>query len=327
MRYQRVLKILCGLYLLVVTEAYADTAAQRCVYQDERGDLVTITNPRQVSREIRERLVCDDKSINQIAAPEDLNVGKDLRVVEFSTDIGPIKVRWSRSIERCFKADPARAVSEAARAANRALSTGRFTADLRYSKREWTLALIDKDRAFSQFPLALSAGKHPGFMIPPNRIYIITDYIAPNCDRQEGADDLLIQVLLHEMGHVVEHALLAERPVDADRARSEGFAVWFEQYASDFTSAIPHGQVRAYYAALARAGGATSAFTPDPQGYAAAGLRFQTIVDRRGVSGLMRVYHFIREEGVSFESAVERALSWDSGTLKRQIEEFAKREL
>ena len=107
------LRILCGLYLLVVTEAYSDTAGRRCVYQDERGELVTITNPRQVSREIRERLVCDDKSIDQIVAPEDLNVGKDMRAAEFSTDIGPIKVRWSRSIERCFQTDPARAVSEA----------------------------------------------------------------------------------------------------------------------------------------------------------------------------------------------------------------------
>lgn len=320
------LKILSGLCLLAVLEANAESESRRCVYQDERGELVAVTNPRQLSREIRERLVCDDKSVDQIAAPEDLDVGKDLRVAEFSTDLGPIKVRWSRSIERCFETNPSRAVSEAARAVNRALSNGRFTADLRHSRREWTLALIDKDRAFSQFPLALSIGRHPGFMIPPNRIYIITDYVAPSCDRQEEADDLLIQVLLHEMGHVVEYALLGQGNIDADRARAEGFAVWFEQYASDYTSALPHGQVRAYYAALARAGGATSAFTPDPQGYAAAGLRFQAIVDRRGVSGLMKVYQVIREDGVPFESAVERALSWDGDTLKRQIEEFAKRE-
>ena len=138
---------------------------------------------------------------------------------------------------------------------------------------------------------------------------------------------MLIQVLLHEMGHVVEYIILGEHQTPPDRERSEGFAVWFEQYSAEYASSLPKGQVRAYYTALARLADSAREFTPDPQGYANAGIKFQTIVDRKGVAGLMSVYTAIREHHLPFEAAVERALAWDRSTFERQIKEFRKRAL
>jgi hypothetical protein len=162
-------------------------------------------------------------------------------------------------------------------------------------------------------------------MIPPNRIYIVSDNISPNCESRAIADDVLTQVLLHEMGHVIEYILLGERQVPLDRERSEGFAVWFEQYSADFASSLPKGQARAYYAALASSAGVTSGFTPDPVGYANAGERFQTIVRRKGIAGLMSVYSVIREQQVPFDVAVERALSWNKSYFQREVQDLMDR--
>jgi hypothetical protein len=306
-------------------------AEESCVYVDERGDIVPVRNPNTIPRGERSRLVCKDKSIEEVAAPEDLDVGRDARTAEFSTELGQMKVRWSRSIERCFATSPARSVGESARAVNRALKSGRFTEDAKYARREWTLAFIDKTTAISQFPLALTVGQHPGFMIPPSRIYLVADHIAPTCEHGEIADDVLTQVLLHEIGHVVEYILLGEHQTPLDRERSEGFAVWFEQYSAEFASSLPKGQVRAYYAELARSSrvtaGVATGFTPDPAGYAHAGVRFQTIVERKGIAGLMSVYSIIREQQVPFDVAVERALSWNKNAFQRQIQEFRERNL
>ena len=307
--------------------AWVATADESCVFVNENGTLETVRNPNRVPRALKNRLVCKDKDLEEVASPEDLDVGKDARTAQFSTELGPMKVRWSRSIERCFATPPARAVGEAAAAVNRALKSGRFTSDVRYSRREWTLGFIDKTTAISQFPLALTAGRHPGFMIPPNRIYIVPDHISAGCGNQEIADDMLIQVLLHEMGHVVEYILLGERQTPPDRERAEGFAVWFEQYSAEYASSLPKGQVRAYYAALARMADGAREFSPDPQGYANAGVRFQTIVDRKGVGGLMSVYTAIREQLIPFDAAVERAFTWDRATFERQVKEFRKRTL
>lgn len=311
----------------VMASASMALADESCVYVDERGELVPVRSPHLVPRASRNRLVCKDKAIHEVAAPEELDVGKDARAAEFITELGPMKVRWSRSIEKCFSTTPARSVGEAARAVNRALKNGRFTSNLKYSRREWTLGFIDKTAAISQFPLSLTLGRHPGFMIPPNRIYLVPDHISANCGNREIADHVLTQVLLHEMGHVVEYILLGERQSPVDRERSEGFAVWFEQYSADYASSLPKGQVQAYYASLARSSSANQKFSPDPQGYASAGIRFQTIVDRKGVAGLMNVYSLIREQQLPFDAAVERALSWDRTTFERQMREYRHREL
>lgn len=310
---------------LVLVPAIANGDSS-CMFVNEHGEIVHVKNARSAPPEFRSRVVCKDIAVDEIVDPQKLDVGNDARTASFTTDLGPMQVRWSRSIERCFSSAPSRAVSEAAQAVNKALKSGRFTADVKYARREWSLGFIDKTQAFSQFPIALSLGGHPGFMIPPSRIYIVTDFVAPNCSNQAVADEVLTQVLLHEMGHVVEYLLLGEQGDMRDRQRAEGFAAWFEQYSADFTNVIPRGAVARQYAELARHAGllADRRFSGSPQDYAAAATYFQAIVDKKGISGLMRVYQIMRDQKVPFYDAVERGVAWNRVALERQAGELQR---
>lgn len=314
-----------GMFALVASRAEAETDSS-CLYVSDSGEIQHAKNAQQVPRHLRARAVCKDRPAGtEIVAPEDVQLGRDARTASFSTEVGPMNVRWPRSIERCFSTSPSRAVGEAAIGVNRAIKTGRFTEDVKTARREWSLVFTDKATAFSQFPIALTLGRHPGFMLPPSQIYIISDFVAPDCGSGQVGDDTLIQVLLHEMGHVVEYLMLGERRMDTDRERAEGFAAWFEQYSADFTSAIPRGQVRRYYDQLAARAleRGYGGFSGSAEDYAYSALQFRAIVDRRGVSGLMQVYRVMREEGMPFQDAVFKALSWNRATLQREMREVA----
>jgi hypothetical protein len=231
-----------------------------------------------------------------------------------------MEVRWPRSVERCFGKNPARAVNEAATAVKGAINSARFDSVIKSSERKWELLLIDQASAVSQFPMRLSVGGHPGFAVPPNRIYIVTDFVSLGCLPSPESDARLIQVLLHEMGHVLEFALLNGRESDGDRKRAEGFAAWFEGYSSAFASGITPGSVQRYYRSLItnqRKFGERS-FSGGGEDYAIAALEFEAIVDRKGVSGLMSVYQTMISERCSFYDALKRNLGWDQRDLARE---------
>jgi hypothetical protein len=190
------------------------------------------------------------------------------------------------------------------------------------------VVFLEKAAAFTQIPLDLTLSRHPGFMLPPDKIYLVSDLIAPNCDRSLATDRALQRILLHEMGHAIEFIALGERHGDSDRERAEGFATWFEFYA--------HGepeQLAAEYRAVlgVRAGmpvpmvSELGAFRGTREDYLRAALRVQAIVTKRGISSLMQVYSVVREKRVSFNAAVEESTGWDSATLARQIEGIVNR--
>jgi len=230
-------------------------------------------------------------------------------------------VRWPRQVEQCFGKSPSRAISEAASAVNRALRTGRFDEKMKYARRDWSLVLIDRASAVSQFPMQLSLGGHPGFMVPPNQIYIVVDYISPNCQPNGDVDALLTQVLLHEMGHVLELSLLGEREPSADRKRAEGFAAWFEGYSSKFSSTIPGGRVQEMYRSMVQSQSTVGSqqFSGSGQDYAIASLEFEAIVARKGVSGLMDVYETMNTFQCSFYEALHKKFGWDQKYLQREV--------
>jgi hypothetical protein len=291
-----------------------------CLYIDAQGVISQARSIANVPSEFRARAVCKDIAPDEIAVPTDLKLGNDSRSATFGTELGPVTMRWTRAVERCFTSTPSRAVGEAIKAVNRTLKSGRFTADIKRARREWSLAFTDKATAFAQFPVALTIGRHPGFMIPPSQIYIITDFIAPDCAASKVADELLAQVLLHEMGHVIEYLLLGESQTLHDRERSEGFATWFEQYASDYSSVIPKESVKRYYGELAREslGFGSGAFQGTPQDYARAALPFQAVVKKKGLATLMDVYKRIRDERLPWTEAIMRATGWSRATLERE---------
>jgi hypothetical protein len=306
--------------LVLLTVNRKASADLPCAYLDDTGTVQRVESPEKVIPRLRSRVVCVNNQPTKFVAPEDVKLEGPTREASFVTDLGPMQVRWPRSVEQCLRKNPQRAVADAASAVNRAIKTARFASEVKTARSEWSMVFTDKKSAMTQFPMVLSLGGHPGFMVPPSNIYIIADYISPNCSGGEVSDALLTQVLLHEMGHVVEYLLLGSQQMSGDRQRAEGFASWFEIYASDFSSAIPRGQVREYYRSLAKnalASGSRS-FSGSAQDYGRSAFDFVTIVDRRGISGLMEVYALMRNDGLSFQEALHRKFRWTPAVLEKE---------
>jgi len=313
--------------LLVASHALADDG---CMYLNDRGEVKSVYSRNSAPAQYRSRVVCAGDKPQELAKPDEVKLQGPVGRASLSTELGPIEVRWPRSIEECFGRSPARAASDAAAAVNRALKSARFSSSVRYERHEWTIVFTDKAAAVREFPASLSIGGHPGFMVPPAQIYLIADYISPDCAKGGVADAMLTQVLLHDMGHAVEFVLLGEQQMSADRQRAEGFASWFEQYASDFASVIPAGSVRGLYRTLALQGleaqsGSAGFFSGTAQDYAVASLPFSAIVERRGISGLMDVYEAMKSKRLSFDDAVESELNWNRATLERESKSLLSR--
>jgi len=298
-----------------------------CLYFDETGFIRQAPRLQEVPSQHRAKAKCSSGEPGQIPEPRSVDLDGPVRSTSFLTDLGRMQVRWQRKVEECFGKSPSKAVHEAARASNRAIKNARFAPEARQEKRDWQLVFVDKATALAEFPAFIALGSHPGFMVPPSQIYIVTDFIPGSCAGSQVADAVLTQVLLHEMGHVVEHMLLGDASFSQDRPRSEGFASWFEQYSADYAGDIPRGEVVRYYDGLAREGLGTesvAAFDGSPQAYAVSALRFRAIVDRKGISGLMRVYGAMRGTGIPFSQAVHQELGWSDGALHREMARLLK---
>ena len=312
--------ILCaGIVGLSVSGAYGDL---RCAYLSDEGEVEQVDSIEKAPPRFRSRIVCAGGD-SGIPSPEDVELDGTVRTASFVTDLGPIDVKWPLSVERCFGRSPARAVADAATTVNKALASARFPPEVKNGSRKWTLAFTDRAAALKQFPAALTIGGHPGFMLPPNQIYLIADFISPTCDQTGVADAVLTQVLLHEMGHVIEFLILGNE-FGLDRPRAEGFASWFEQYSADFSRAIPKESVRKYYRKLAAEALKTlpAPFDGTPYDYARAALKFDAIVSKRGVIGLMDIYSVMKRDHILFDQAVEKSLKWSQKFLDREMAEL-----
>ena len=258
----------------------------------------------------------------QIADPNQINLGALVGKASFVSDIGRFEVRWPRVVEDCFGTIPSRAVADAAQAVNRALKSVSFDSRIRNGTSDWDVVFTDEATAVREFPSAIAAGRHPGFMVPPNKVYIIADYIVPggsSGSKANDGDQLLARVLIHELGHVIEFKLL-ENAASFDSERAEGFAAWFEQLASDYASLLPRGSAKAHYVGMAHTSvqDPPGTFSGSAYDYARASMYFAAIVDRRGVSGLMGVYDEMRNTNKSFLDAVESKIGWDRAKLQQE---------
>lgn len=296
-------------------------AQSSCVYADEKGAIRSAPSLKDVPSRFRAKAACNDRQPSSVPNTDEVTIRGGARSSSFGTPLGTVEVKWPRQVEQCFGRSPTRAISEAASAVNRALKNARFDQSIQSKRRDWAFVLIDRANAVSQFPMQLSLGGHPGFMVPPNQVYIVTDYIAPNCERNEESDALLTQVLLHEMGHVLEYSLLDGDGFGGDRKRAEGFAAWFEGYSSKYAATIPKGQVQERYRGMVRSQSnvGSSAFSGSGEDYAVASLEFEAIVARKGVSGLMDVYETMGKERCSFYEALQKRFGWDSKDLQREV--------
>lgn len=313
--------LLVSVVTLTLVPQLSASAQSACVYADERGNILSAPTLKEVPSRFRAKAACRDKQPSTVPEVDDVTIRSGSRSASFGTPLGTVEVKWPRQIERCFGSSPTRAISEASTAVNRALRTARFDQSIQTKRRDWSFVLIDRANAVSQFPMQLSLGGHPGFMVPPNQIYIVTDYISPNCQKSDDSDALLTQVILHEMGHVLEYALLGGDGFGGDRKRAEGFAAWFEGYSSKYASNIPKGRVQQRYHGMIRSHadvGSTS-FAGSGEDYAIASLEFEAIVNRKGISGLMDVYETMGKDRCSFYEALKKRFGWDQKDLQREV--------
>lgn len=263
-----------------------------------------------------------------LAAPQEIELKGAVRSDTIASGVGPVKLKWPRKVEQLFGRTPQRAVSEAARTLARVVRSSGFPIALQNLNLPWEIVFLDEELPATQIPTYLISNCHPAWMTPPANLYIVSQRVAAGCGgqrrAQEVADSELIQVLLHEMGHAVEHFILRGEG-SSDRMRAEGFASWFEAFASDRSSLVTRGAAKARYVIQARESFRQSPgafdFRGTPADYGRASLYFHAIVERRGVGGLMSVYQLIAARKGNFYQAVAHALNWDGQRLESEARE------
>lgn len=326
--------VLLAVLLLFGGGAAADD--RWCIYQDNNG-VHQVRGYARVPSHARRSARCFEQgdtpplAQRSLAAPDDITLKGTLRREDMASSVGRIEMRWPRKVETLFGRTPQRAMAEAARAVSRALKSAGFPPELQTLDLNWKVVFLDEELPEQQIPTFLISNCHPAWMTPPANLYFVAQRVAAGCGSSRPssrvADAQLAHIIIHEMGHAVEHVLLGAHAA-TDSARSEGFASWFEQFASDFSPVLADGEIRARYLELARSSFArdqNKPFAGSAEDYARASLVFHAIVARRGVRGLVQVYEEIRTRRTAFRSAIERVLKWDQRRLDAEVRRILER--
>lgn len=319
------------LFIIVVLLEFGcveDLRAEECIFVDDKNVIRSVDKRRLVPSKYRKIATCRAIKLDDVSAPSSLDVGPKARTVSFGTTIGTMNIRWARELERCYSTSPSKAVGEASRAVSRALRASRLLSQITQKHRVWDIVLTDKTHAIRQVPRSIIVGKHPGFMLPPNKVYIVSDFISPACIEKPIQDELLLQVLLHEMGHVIEYILLGEPATMNNRERGEGFATWFESYSSGFSKAVDETRVRSALLRLrlhAEAGDSEDSFNGSAMDYARAAMPFFLVVSKKGTGGIARLYQEIRQNQTSSHQAIRKIFGWSPNAYRKQLESFTER--
>ena len=315
------------LLLTLLISSIAHAKDEYCVLPG-KGGMKVIKPKSELSRKEKRIAQCiSAKQLNQLKRPDEIEVDGAETSRNINTRIGVINARWPREIKKHFGRSPDRAIIDAARATARALSNYSFKSRLDWESLPWKVIFIDEDLNPRDVPPKLLTNCHPAWMTPPANVYVVAQRVTKGCGykRNRGkkvADKELAEVLIHEFGHVVEHLLL-KRGVPHESFRAEGFATWFEAFASGRSSVIKKGELEQKHFALAK-----EAIRRNPNGgqfsgsgldYARASLYFHAITEKKGTKGLLKVYDTMNEHRIGFFQAVEIAL----GYSKKDLEEIA----
>jgi len=308
-------------------------APKICVYPTKDGGTKQVNSWLLVPDEAKPYAKCFDASQNSyMAKPDDVSLKGNLREQDIVTPLGNIHLRWPRSVETLFGRTPERAMADAATSINRLLKSSGFPAELQRLSLDWRVVFMDETLPSAQIPAYLVSNCHPAWMTPPANLYVVAQRVVAGCTGERARsssvnDAQLSQVLIHEMGHAIEYALLHGRN-DGDRMRAEGFACWFEQLGSDFSSVNTKGKAKGFYSDLARVAFQQSpnqfAFQGSAYDYARSSMFFHAIVNKRGIKGLMDVYEAMVKENRPFFAAVNEKIGWDTSMLNAEAMKAAK---
>ncbi len=267
-----------------------------------------------------------------LLSPEQIALDGNKRIVDLAspTGSGRIKLRWQREVEQMFNKSPERAVIEALQATARVLKTAGFPSKLQNLNLDWNIVFLDSELSTTEVPAQLISNCHPGWMRPPADIYIVAERVVSGCAEAprvsgEIANADLAELLLHEIGHVVEHAFHDQR-LERSAFRSEGFATWFATFAADYSSMIPRGSVIQEQKIIALKSLHESPnnfiFQGSALDYARSSMYFHALVDKKRVHGLMRVYDTMLSKQLDFHSAVKDVFGWDAKQYNLEVTKF-----
>ncbi len=306
--------ILLFLTAFAVCTTRAHAGEQICAFHDQNGEMV-VKPKKEVPYRFKKFARCiDANKSNYLAKPDEITLQGNVRREDISTSLGRVELRWPRSVEQMFGRTPLRAVTDAARTVSRSLKTSGFPPAVQNLDAPWKIVFLDAKLSASQIPHQLISACHPGWMTAPANVYIVAQRVSEGCGGSQNrrsasiADAQLTEILLHEMGHVVEYYMLNKRRL-GDRARAEGFATWFEIHSSQFSSLLSQSRIRSRTFDLARRGmrGGSRKFRGSAEDYAVASMIFSVIADRRGVRGIADAYELMNKKGLRFDQAVKEA--------------------
>jgi len=262
----------------------------------------------------------------RMARPGEISLGVLERSESLSSPLGAVDIRWARSAEVMFGTSPERAVLESMRAVKRTLySLGIDQSDLGDISR-WEMVFVDKDLKSSELPRELLERCHPAWMTPPSNLYFVANRIAGGCSGKElfdraRADAEMTEVILHEIGHVIEYMLLKKK-INPDVPHAEGFATWFTSVATDYTPFFRRGQLKREQLELAAVSAANGVgaggFKGTENDYVVASLPYHAVYHRLGAQGIKELYREL-EAGAPMLEALEQGVDWSPVKLKEEI--------
>jgi hypothetical protein len=246
--------------------------------------------------------------------PHEVRLAGASRDFNFSTAFGGLRIRWQVASTDYFGKEPYYVVKESWDQAARSLSRRQFPSALRSSPFDWNIVFMDEAATVRSYPFG-KQDCHPAWIRPPADIFVSAFYIGTGCRRgilpEQEARNRLRGTLYHEFGHALEYQLLGAAVKGAERYHSEGFAEWFEvQALSDhglggYARDIQDG-ARKHFSEKWNPKG----FSGSNEDYYRAYAMIESIVKKRGLSGLLRVYALIKQQAIPFDQAVKIEIGW-----------------